>query len=201
MDYRNWYCVQVAAGCEKKSRADLLARKEVLGDRSIVNVEDPEVTELVVDKTGKRKAVKRKILPGYILVQVNKEIIENEDGSTTKVFPAVSQETIRYTSNVIGFAGSNRNKPYPMKPHEVKNIFERVDDAHVEVKMNVLTQYQEGDILEVVSGPFSGHKTEVISLQGDKITGQIDMFGRQVPVELTKDQVYKTWQMCVYLVT
>ena len=30
MDFRNWYCVQVASGCENKSRADLMARKEVL---------------------------------------------------------------------------------------------------------------------------------------------------------------------------
>ena len=133
MNYRNWYCVQVASGCENKSRADLMARKEVLSDRNILNVETPEVTELVIDKGGKRRTVKSKILPGYILVQVEKESIENEDGSTTKIFPPVSQETIRYTANVIGFAGSNKNKPYMMRPSEVKNIFDRVDDSHLEV--------------------------------------------------------------------
>lgn len=191
MNFRDWYCVQVASGCENKSRADLMARKEVLNDRNILNVESPEVTELVVDKSGKRKMVKRKILPGYILVQVSKEIVEKEDGSTTKVFPPASQETIRYTANVLGFAGANRNKPRMMKPHEVENIFNLVDDTHVEVKSNVLTDYQEGDILDVVSGPFTGHKCEVVSLQGDKILGQIDMFGRIVPAQFTKDQVYK----------
>ena len=106
MNYKDWYCVQVASGCEKKSRADLLARKEVLGDRNIINVEAPETTELVVDKTGKRKTVKKKLLPGYILVQVKKELVEKEDGTSKLVFPAVSQETIRYTANVLGFAGS-----------------------------------------------------------------------------------------------
>lgn len=191
MNYRDWYCVQVASGCENKSRADLMARKEVLEDRNIVNVESPEITELIVDKGGKRKTVKRKILPGYILVQVSKEIIENEDGSTTKVFPPVSQETIRYTSNVIGFAGPNKNKPYMMRPNEVKNIFDRVDDAHLEVKRNVVTDYQEGEILDVVDGPFTGYKAEVVSVQGDKIKCQLDMFGRIIPAELTKDQVYK----------
>lgn len=191
MNYRDWYCVQVAAGCEKKSRADLLARKEVLEDRNILNVEAPETTELVIDKTGKRKTVKKKLLPGYILVQVTKEVVENMDGSTTKVFPAVSQETIRYTANVIGFAGSNRNKPRMMKPAEVENVFNLVDETHLEVKSNVLTEYREGDILDVVSGPFLGYKTEVTSVQGDKILGQIDMFGRIVPVEFNKSQVYK----------
>lgn len=191
MNYRDWYCVQVASGCENKSRADLMARKEVLEDRNIINVESPEVTELIVDKGGKRKTVKRKILPGYILVQVSKETVENEDGSTTKVFPPVSQETIRYTANVLGFAGSNKNKPYMMKPKEVKNIFDRVDEAHLEVKRNVGVDYQEGDILDVVSGPFTGYKAEVVSVQGDKIKCQLDMFGRIIPAELTKDQVYK----------
>ena len=192
MNYRDWYCVQVAAGCEKKSRADLLARKEVLGDRNILNVEAPETTELVVDKSGKRKTVKKKLLPGYIIVQVTKELVENPDGSTTKVFPATSQETIRYTANVIGFAGSNKNKPRMMKPAEVENIFNLVDETHLEVKSNVLTEYQIGDILDVVSGPFAGYKMEVANLQGDKILGQLDMFGRVVPAEFTKDQVYKT---------
>ena len=192
MNYRNWYCVQVASGCENKSRADLMARKEVLSDRNILNVETPEVTELVIDKGGKRRTVKRKILPGYILVQVEKESIENEDGSTTKIFPPVSQETIRYTANVIGFAGSNKNKPYMMRPSEVKNIFDRVDDSHLEVKRNVETEYHEGEILDVVDGPFTGFKAEVVSVQGDKIKCQLDMFGRITPAELTKDQVYKT---------
>ena len=192
MNYRNWYCVQVASGCENKSRADLMARKEVLSDRNILNVETPEVTELVIDKGGKRRTVKRKILPGYILVQVEKESIENEDGSTTKIFPPVSQETIRYTANVIGFAGSNKNKPYMMRPSEVKNIFDRVDDSHLEVKRNVETEYHEGDILDVIAGPFTGFKAEVVSVQGDKIKCQLDMFGRITPAELTKDQLYKT---------
>ena len=192
MNYRDWYCVQVASGCENKSRADLMARKEVLDDRNILNVESPEVTELIFDKGGKRKTVKRKILPGYILVQVSKEIIENEDGSTTKVFPPVSQETIRYTANVIGFAGPNKNRAYMMKPSEVKNIFDRVDDAHLEVKRNVDTEYQEGEILDVIAGPFAGYKAEVVSVQGEKIKCQLDMFGRIIPAELTKDQVYKT---------
>ena len=192
MNYRDWYCVQVASGCENKSRADLMARKEVLEDRNILNVESPEVTELIVDKGGKRKTVKRKILPGYILVQVSKETIEHEDGTTTKVFPPVSQETIRYTANVIGFAGPNKNRAYMMKPSEVKNIFDRVDDAHLEVKRNVEIEYEEGEILDVVSGPFTGYKAEVVSVQGDKIKCQLDMFGRLIPAELTKDQVYKT---------
>ncbi|QBP05977.1 hypothetical protein [Synechococcus phage S-B68] len=192
MDYRNWYCVQVAAGCEQKAKADLLARRAVLEDRFIKDVAVPETTELTFNKAGKRKAVKVKILPGYILVQVEKEVIEDEEGNQTRVFPAFTQETIRKTFNVIGFAGSNKNKPRVMRPDEVRRVFSRVDSTHDEVKQNVNVDYNEGDILDVISGPFTGYKMEVVSVQGNKILGQLDMFGRTVPAEFSPDQLYKT---------
>ena len=87
MSYRDWYCVQVASGCENKAKADLLARRAVIDDRAILDVEVPERTELTFDKKGKRKAVKVKVLPGYILVQVAKRLVEHEDGSEERVFP------------------------------------------------------------------------------------------------------------------
>lgn len=191
MDYRNWYCVQVASGCEKKAKADLLARKAVLEDRFIQNVEVPETTELTFDKAGKRKAVKRLILPGYILVQVLKDTVEDADGFDKKVFPAFTQETIRATFNVLGFAGADKNKPRAMRPPEVRNIFNRVDTTHEEVKQNVDVDYNIGDILDVTSGPFAGNKVEVVAIQGTKVLGQIDLFGRVVPAEFSPNQLYK----------
>lgn len=191
MNYLNWYCVQVAAGCEKKARADLLARREVLGDRFIKEVEVPEASKLIFAKSGKRRVTRTKLLPGYIIVQVMKEKVENEDGTFSEVFPAFTQETINASARVLGFANCDKKKPIPMRPSEVKNIFDRVDDTHLEVKTNVEVDFQEGDIIDVVSGPFSGYKAEVVAIQGGKIKGQLDMFGRCVPAEFTVDQVFK----------
>ena len=191
MDYRNWYCVQVAAGCEKKAKADLLARKAILEDRFIQQVEVPESTELTFDKGGKRKAKKVLILPGYILVQVLPETVEDEEGIERKVFPPFTQKTIRDTFNVIGFAGANKNKPLKMRVPEMKNLFSRVDSTHQEVKQNVQVDYNVGDVLDVTSGPFAGNKVEVTSVQGMKILGQLTLFGRTVPAEFTVDQLYK----------
>lgn len=168
-----------------------MARKEVVGDRFIQSVEVPERSEMKVDKSGKRKVRKEKLLPGYILVQVNKETIEDEEGNTEMVFPAITQDTIKQTFNVISFANMNKKQPRPMRPREVEGIFKLVDSAHIEVKQNLLTDYQAGDILDVVSGPFAGQKCEVINVQGTKILGQLDMFGRIIPAEFTLDQVYK----------
>ena len=180
----------VASGCEAKARADLMARKGVVGDRYITEVVVPESTELVFDKEGKRKVVKSKILPGYILVQVQKETVEDEEGNVKKVFPAFTQKTIRDTFNVLGFAGADKNKPRMMRPSEVKTLFSRVDETHLEVKQNVQVDYQIGDVLDVISGPFEGQKITVSTVQGSKIFAQVDIFGRTVPAEFTANQVY-----------
>lgn len=192
MDYRNWYCVMVASGCEQKAKADLLARKGVVGDRYITDISVPETSELVLNKKGKRKVVKTKLLPGYILVQVQKEVVEDEEGITTKVFPAFTQKTIRDTFNVLGFAGADKNKPRQMRPSEVKSLFSRVDDTHLEVKQNVEVKYCVGDVLQVVAGPFVGYNTTVTAVQGTKVLGQIDMFGRIVPAEFSVNQLYRS---------
>ena len=182
----------VAAGCEKKAQADLLARRAVLKDPFIESVEVPESTQMKFNKAGKRRVVKTKVLPGYILVQVLRERVQDELGNVKHVFPAFTQETIKDTANVLGFAGPNKNKPRMMKPAEMETLFNRVDDTHLEVKTNVAVDYQVGDILDVTSGPFAGYKCEVVSIQGTKILGQLDMFGRVVPAEFTKEQVYKS---------
>ena len=191
MDYRNWYCVMVASGCEAKARADLVARKGVVGDRFITEVAVPETTELTFDKKGNRKVVKSKLLPGYILVQVQKESIEQEDGTVKKCFPAFTQKTIRDTFNVLGFAGADKNKPRQMRPSEVKALFARVDDTHLEVKQNVQVDYNVGDRLDVVAGPFIGQQVVVSAVQGGKILGQINLLGRTIPAEFTVNQVYR----------
>jgi transcriptional antiterminator NusG len=191
VNYKDWYCVQVASGCEKKAKADLLARRAVIDDRAILEVEVPERTELTFDKAGKRKAVKNKVLPGYILVRVAKTTIEQEDGTEARVFPPETRDTIMSTFNVLGFAGADRKVPRMMRPSEIKHIFEMVDETHLEVKQNVQVDYNIGDILDVVHGPFSGNKVEVTGIQGNKVLGQLELFGRIISAEFTTQQLYK----------
>lgn len=182
----------VASGCEAKARADLMARKGVVGDRFITEIAVPECSEMTFDKKGNRKVVKSKLLPGYILVQVQQEEVEQEDGTVKKCFPAFTQKTIRDTFNVLGFAGSNKNKPRQMRPSEVKALFARVDDTHLEVKQNVQVNYNVGDTIEVVSGPFQGQTLVVSAVQGNKVLGQINLLGRTISAEFTVNQVYRS---------
>ena len=191
MNYRNWYAVSINTNKERSCKEQLLARRALVNDTNLLDVEFLQRKELVIEKSGKRKVKNRQLMPGYLLVQVKLETIDNEDGTVTKQFPSETFDLIVGTPGIKGFVNCNAKKPLPFRPKEIKKLFDMCDDAHLEVKQNVVYDYQEGDILDVVSGPFSGYKCEVVALQGDKILGQLDMFGRTVPAEFTKDQVYK----------
>ena len=191
MDYRNWYALSINMNKERSCKEQLLARKAVFQDTNLTNVEYLQRKELVVDKGGRRTVKNKLLMSGYLLVQVKPEIIEWEDGSTTKQFPGDTFDMILGTPGIKFFVNCEKEKPIAFRPREIKKLFDMCDDAHLEVKQNSMYDYHEGDVLDVIAGPFKDFKVEVASIQGDKILGQIDMFGRIVPAEFTKDQLYK----------
>ena len=119
------------------------------------------------------------------------DLFEDDEGNVTKQFPGDTFNSILGTPGIKFFVNCDQDKPIAFRPHEIKKLFDMCDDAHLETKMNVEFDYQEGDILDVVDGPFAGQTAEVISIQGSKILGQLDMFGRIIPAEFTKEQVLK----------
>ena len=191
MNYNNWYAVSININKERSCKEQLLARKAVALDTNITDVEYLEKKELVFDKGGKKKVVRKPLMAGYLLVRVKPELIEDENGGQSKRFPPDTFKLITETPGIREFVNCDRDRPLPMRVREVKKIFEMCDEAHLETKINMAADFQEGDILDVISGPFKGYKCEVVSVQGDKIKAQLDMFGRMVPAELTKEQVYK----------
>lgn len=190
MDYKNWYALSIQMNKERVCKEELLSRKLVFMDTNLLNVEYLQKKEMVIEKSGKRRIKNKLLLPGYLLVQVKMEQVEDELGNIKKLFPADTFNLILGTPGIKFFVNCNKQNPIAFRPSEIKKMFELCDDAHLEVKQNVLSEYQEGDILDVVSGPFTGYKAEVISLQGNKLKCQLDMFGRTVPAELTTEQVY-----------
>ena len=191
MDYRNWYALSINMNKERSCKEQLLARKALFNDTHLLDVEYLQRKELVIEKSGKRKVKNKLLMSGYLLVQVKPEVIEDELGNVTKEFPGDTFNLIPGVPRIKFFVNCEQKKPIAFRPREIKKLFDLCDDAHLEVKQNVVFDYQEGDILDVVSGPFAGYKCEVVSIQGDKILGQLDMFGRTVPAEFTKEQVYK----------
>ena len=170
----DWYVVHTYAGYENKVRANLASRIQSMNmEDKIYDVVVPteEVMEL---KSGKMQAVQKKVFPGYILVRM-----ELDDDSWY---------VVRNTPGVTGFVGSGA-KPTPLDPVEVTKILAPKTEERPRPKLD----YEVGEVVSVVAGPFNGYSGPVNAIDVDKqqVTVLLDLFGRETPVELTFDQVTK----------
>lgn len=192
MDYRYWYAVSININKERSCKEQLLARRALFNDTHLLDVEYLQRKEMVIEKSGKRKVKNKLLMSGYLLVQVKPEVLEDVNGQEYKVFPADTFNLIVGTPGIKFFVNCDKDKPIAMPAKDIKKMFDLCDDAHLEVKTNLLTDYQPGDTLDIIGGPFKDQQCQVVSIQGDKILGNIDMFGRVVPAEFTTEQVYKS---------
>lgn len=171
---RKWYVVHTYSGYENKVKANLEKRVESMNmENQIFNVIIPEEDEIEY-KGGQRKVTKRRIFPGYVMV----DMTLSDD----------SWMTVRHTPGVIGFVGSG-TKPIPLQQQEVDRILRHMGLIGGKPKMDI----QVGQHVRVKSGPFEnfeGVVKEVLADRG-KIRVNISMFGRETPIELEYEQIEK----------
>ncbi|MEH7352475.1 transcription termination/antitermination protein NusG [Neobacillus drentensis] len=174
---KNWYVVHTYSGYENKVKANLEKRVESMGMADkIFRVVVPEEEETEI-KNGKKKVVKRKVFPGYVLV----EIVMTDD----------SWYVVRNTPGVTGFVGSagSGSKPTPLLPEEVVVLLKRmgVEEKRVDV------DYEIGETVRVKEGPFANFTGSVEEMDKDKskLKVLVNMFGRDTPVELEFTQIEK----------
>ena len=174
MSRRQWYAVHTYSGHENKVKENLERRAESLNlsDR-FFRVLVPTELE-VTKKDGKRREIKRKIFPGYVLV----EMILDES----------TWHLVRGTSGVTGFVSSGNN-PIPLEPGEVDDILRALE--YPEAKPRV--KWAVDEVIRVKDGPFTDFtgKIEEINVEKEKLKVLISIFGRDTPVELEFDQVEK----------
>src|SRR5207302_3121253 len=172
-DESKWYVVHAYSGHEEKVRANLLKRVESMDmSDKIFDVLVP--TEEVIEiKDGQRRKVARRIFPGYILVNM---VMSDE-----------SWYVVRNTPGVTSFVGSG-NKPVPLQEHEIRNII-GVGSEPAAAKVTV--EYQVGENVRVVDGPFTDFHGKVVEINPEKgkLKVLVNMFGRETPVELDLLQV------------
>lgn len=165
-----WYILKVQSNREESIKDGLLRRVRRAGldqffGEVIVPVE--RVTEV---KGGKKRVTKRKLYPGYLVVQM--EI--NED----------SWFLVRETPGIGDFTGASGH-PTPMLPHEVNRILARQDEKTDEApKLDI--KFRSGDRVKINEGTFENFEGEVesIDLTTGRVTVMINIFGRSTPVEL-----------------
>ena len=161
----HWYVVHTYSGYENKVKVDIekTIENRKLQDQILeVSVPLQEVEEL---KNGQRKSSMKKMFPGYVLLYDTWYVVRN-------------------TRGVTGFVGPG-SKPVPLTEEEMENLGIRTNDLIVDFKV--------GDTIKVVNGAWEDTigVIQSIDLQKQKIIINVDMFGRETPVELNFTDVEK----------
>lgn len=169
---KKWYVVHTYSGYENKVKANLEKRIETMEKQDeIFRVLVPMEEELEI-KDGKKKLTKKKVFPGYVLV----EMLMNDE----------SWYVVRNTPGVTGFVGSG-SKPIALQEGEVRSILRQMglDESRPKVTFEV------GQSVKVTAGPFSGFigAVDEINVEKGKLKVLVSMFGRETPVELDFTQV------------
>jgi len=170
---RDWYILKVQSNREKSIR-DALERRVKGGGLERFFGEIIVPTEDVVEyKAGKRRITKRKLWPGYIVVNM-----------------AINDDTwflVRETPGIGDFTGSI-GKPTPMLPQEVERIIPKPpsDDEDEEAQLKTDIPFKQGDRVRVKDGYFQNFEGDVDSVDeaNGRVTVMISVFGRSTPVEL-----------------
>jgi len=171
---KHWFVIHTYSGHEERVKKRLEQRGKLMDfDADISQIVIPTEDEVEV-KGGQRRTVARKILPGYVLVQM---------GMSDQ-----SWNIVRNTPGVTGFVGSG-TKPIPLREDEVNQILKRMTAEAPRVKVG----FKSGQSVRVTDGPFAnfvGVVDEITEGKG-KVKVLLSLFGRETPVELDFLQVEK----------
>lgn len=165
----NWYVVHTYSGYENKVKANIektIENRHLEEEILEVRVPIQDVMEL---KNGVRKTVQKKMFPGYVLINM----VMNDD----------TWYVVRNTRGVTGFVGPG-SKPVPLEEEEMERF-----GIRQEVKVN----FAEGDTVVVLSGAWEGTVgvVQTVNEQKENLSINVELFGRETPVELSFSEVKK----------
>ena len=170
MSEAKWYVVHTYSGYENKVKVDI---EKTIENRNLqdqileVSVPLEEVIEL---KNGAQKQVERKMFPGYVLIHM----IMNDD----------TWYVVRNTRGVTGFVGPG-SKPVPLSEEEMMSLGFKTPD--------VVVDFAVGDTVVVTAGAWKDTVGVIRTVNESKqsITINVEMFGRETPVELSFSEIKK----------
>ena len=192
----DWYVIHSYAGYENKVRTNLLSRVTSLNMEDYIFQVEVPIEDVVEIKNGQKKNVKRNKFPGYVLVRM--ELTDESWG------------TVRHTPGVTGFVG-HAHEPLPLSLDEAVKILAPEPEplpepvasgtaggkggkaAPAKAAPIVEIDLAPGDSVTVIDGAFATLHATVseVNIEGQKITGLVEIFGRETPVELRFDQIEK----------
>jgi len=179
---KEWYILHIFSGYEKRiERAIRLLMENgdiPAGVISEIKIPEEELTEV---KDGKKRTVRRKFLPGYILIEMD--------------LPAVNWKSvctpIRRIHGVTGFLGVIGDaRPQSISAEEAKSVLQKSGEIKGD-KARSVQIFAEGQQVKIVEGPFdtfTGTIEEVLA-DRNKLRVMVAIFGRTTPVEVDMFQV------------
>lgn len=169
-----WFVIHTYSGYEERVKKNLAQRIRFMdSEGEISQVVIPTEDEIEV-RAGKKRTVSKKILPGYVLIQMR--------------MSDQSWRIVRNTPGVTGFVGSG-DKPVPLQEGEVSQILRQMEAEAPKIKIG----FREGQSVRVTDGPFVDFIGAVDSINSEKgkVKVLLSLFGRETPVELDFLQVEK----------
>ena len=171
MSEAKWYVVHTYSGYENKVKVDI---EKTIENRNLqdqileVSVPMLEVAEL---KNGVEKLADKKMFPGYVLIHM----IMNDD----------TWYVVRNTRGVTGFVGPG-SKPVPLTEAEMRPLGIKTE--------NVVVDFAEGDMIVVIGGVWKDTVGVITAMNYHKqtVTINVELFGRETPVEVSFADVKKT---------
>jgi transcriptional antiterminator NusG len=177
MSEARWYVVHTYSGYENKVKANIekTIENRKLQDQILeVIVPTQEVVEV---RNGVKKAVSRKMFPGYVLIHM----IQNED----------TWYVVRNTRGVTGFVGPG-SEPIPLTEAEMRSL--GIADIISDREAPIVIDVEEGDSIEVISGAWEGTQSTVLAINQTKqtVTIEVEMFaGQATSVEIGFTEIKK----------
>ena len=185
MSEAKWYVVHTYSGYENKVKTNIeqsIENRKLQDQILEVSVPKQEVVEL---KNGKREVTEKKLFPGYVLINM----VMNDD----------TWYVVRNTRGVTGFVGPG-SKPVPLTAEEMATLGIKTERVNID--------FAEGDMITVIGGVWTGTAGTIKRIDDNRqtVTINVDMFGRETPVELnfSEDHLnigFKIKEECFVVVT
>jgi transcriptional antiterminator NusG len=172
-----WYIIHAYSGFENKVREQILADATRMGLEQLVEAVEVPTEKVTEVRRGKKITSDRKFFPGYVLAKLHM----NDD----------VYHLVRNTPKVTGFLGSN-GKPQPISEAEAARILNTKEEvAAAAPKTKIKVDFDIGDNVKVLEGPFASFNGLVEELDFDRsrVKVAVSIFGRATPVELEFEQV------------
>lgn len=171
---KDWYAIHTYSGYEERVKKNLEQRVKFMdAEGEVAQVVIPTEEEVEI-RGGQRRNIAKKILPGYVLVEMD--------------MSDQSWNIVRNTPGVTGFVGSG-GKPVPLPEEEVEQILKQMRAEVPKVKVG----FRPGQSVRVTDGPFAEFVgiVDEIGTEKGKVKVLLSLFGRETPVELDFLQVEK----------